>query len=189
MPDLRDWILQRIRDTETAVEACPPWPWTFETDDDAVLAADGIQVAEMLALSGRQLHATGVFVVGNDPAAVLRRCAADRKILDIHHYAGGNRWDQYACHGCGYDDTGYLVDHANDCETLLALAEGYGLTDDERTRLDRPELERPVSLYKSHADWLAAQLRELDETLRSTTPTSDVPAALRGPNWKPRHTA
>jgi hypothetical protein len=186
MPDLHGWISQKIDAAQALAIACPPWPWTFETDDDSVLSADGIQVAEMFALSSQQIRTAGAFVAGNDPAAVLRRCAADRKILAIHSYAGGNSWDQYACHGCGYDDTGYLVDHANDCETLLALAEGYGLTEEARAQLDRPAWERqPAVSGKSALQVIDEFLWETTAT-RQTTTTSDVPAALRGPNWKAR---
>lgn len=121
-------------------------------------------------------------------ATALRRCAADRKILEIHSYRGGV-CEPYACDGCGSDDMGALVDHANDCQTLLALAEGYGITNEELAQLDRPERERPVNLYKSYADQMDAYCRHLDHLLRPTNPTSAVPAALRGPNWKPRPTA
>jgi hypothetical protein len=115
----------------------------------------------------------------------LRRCAADRKILAIHAYSGGS-YEPYACDGCGSDDIGALVDHANDCATLQALAEGYGITDDELARLDRPEEPR-----RDAAPTGKSALQVIDEflwaaaaTRRSTTPTSAVPAALRGPNWK-----
>lgn len=137
MPDLHGWISQKIDATETAAEACPPWPWRFDADEDAVIAADDIQVADVFALSSRQQRAIGIHVVAHDPEAVLRRCAADRKLLEIHGYHGGT-YDVFACTGCGSDDMGYLVDHVNDCETLLALAEGYGIAAEELAALERP---------------------------------------------------
>ncbi|MET9467416.1 DUF6221 family protein [Streptomyces sp. NPDC006544] len=203
MPDLHDWISQQIDAVEgraQRAEAADPSPWRAEHDEAActdgrghahgagmVFASDGIPLwdcegADMLCMTAP----TGIHVAANDPAAVLRRCAADRRILEIHSYAGGDSWDQYACRGCGSDDTGYLIDHTDDCETLLALAEGYGLTDGERAALDRPEPERPVNLYKSWADQMDAYFRRLDDLIRPTNPTSAVPAALRGPNWKAR---
>ncbi|MFJ6667446.1 hypothetical protein [Streptomyces sp. NPDC091383] len=36
-----------------------------------------------------------------------------------------------------------MTSHVNDCPTLLALAEGYGLTQEQHATLDRPEMERP----------------------------------------------
>ncbi|WP_405941590.1 DUF6221 family protein [Streptomyces sp. NBC_00207] len=179
MPDLHGWISQQIDEAEQAARTCPPSPMPVET------GASDYVATEVRDATG-QVRATGLFVT---PAAALRRCAADRKILAIHCYAGGNHWDQYACRGCGSDDTGYLVDHTNDCETLIALAEGYGITDEELAQLDRPEWERPVNLYKSYADQMDAYCRRLDDLLRPTNPTSAVPASLRGPNWKPRFTA
>ncbi len=107
---------------------------------------------------------------------MLRRCAADRKILE-HHAPAGTKWDPYACNGCGVDsEYGHEVDHTNDCPTLLALAEGYGLTEGQRASLDRPEPERPEPKPPVRLDALVRLL--------SARPTSSVPAALRGPNWK-----
>lgn len=139
MPDLHGWISQQIAEREAAAQACPPWPWSFDADEDAVLAADGIQVADVFALSSRQLRAAGIHIIVNDPETALRRCAADRKILELHCYGGGS-FEPYSCNGCGSDsEWGPIVEHTNDCETLQALAEGYGLTDEERAQLDRPE--------------------------------------------------
>ena len=186
MPDLHGWISQKIDEVEQRAQALPPWPWTFDADWEEVKAADGIAVADVFALSGRQLRATGEFIAANDPAAVLRRCAADRKILELHCYAGGS-YEPYACDGCGHDDLGANVDHCNDCGTLQALAAGYGITDDEMAVLDRPEPERPASPGgKSALQVIDEFLWAAAATRRSTTPTSVVPAALRGPNWKDR---
>jgi len=180
MPDLHGWISQQIDAAEGRAQACPPSPLLVET------GTSDYAPVEVRTTAGES-HAVGLLVTA---ATILRRCAADRKILKIHRYAGGDSWDQYACHGCGYDDTGYIVDHTNDCQTLQALADGYGITDGEVCALDRPEWERePSTGGKSALQiideflWAAAEIR------RSATPTSAVPAALRGPNWKPRHTA
>lgn len=142
MPDLHDWISQQIDAAEQRSQACPPWPWTFDADEDAVLAADGIQVADAFALSSRQQRAIGEFIAANDPAAALRRCAADRKILARHRVEptyGRDVWAT-ACASCGTE--GYADDPAteniNDCPELLDLAEGYGLTSETLAQLDRP---------------------------------------------------
>ncbi|WP_157882426.1 hypothetical protein [Streptomyces silvensis] len=83
-----------------------------------------------------------------DPSDALRWCKAHRKILTTHAPAGGGGSDAYACEGCGYNGADYCpelnVEHVNDCPTLLALAEGYGLTKEQRAALDRPEPERPA---------------------------------------------
>lgn len=65
----------------------------------------------------------------NDPESVLRRCAADRKLLELHGSRG---------HSCpAYDYDGDLDDHARFynhevCPVVLLLAEGYGWTGGER---------------------------------------------------------
>jgi hypothetical protein len=64
-------------------------------------------------------------IAANDPASVLRRCAADRKLLTLH--AG-------KMHSCpATDETGYLdewtqFDHSEVCPVVEHLAEGYGWT-------------------------------------------------------------
>jgi hypothetical protein len=72
---------------------------------------------------GRPSKAQSVHVALNDPASVLRRCAADRKLLNLH--AG-------KMHSCpATDETGYLdewtqFDHSEVCPVVEHLAEGYG---------------------------------------------------------------
>lgn len=79
---------------------------------------------------------------------VLRRCAADRKLLTIHKprcvdWAPSDQsgLDGYVCEGCGQEGIcqDWVTEHANDCPVLLAVAEGYGLTGEILAGLDRPE--------------------------------------------------
>lgn len=60
-------------------------------------------------------------IAANDPAAVLRRVAADRKILEAHHRSGKS------CPRCslGAED-GRVVYELDPCETLRLLAAGWG---------------------------------------------------------------
>jgi hypothetical protein len=108
--------------------------------------------------------------------AVLRRCEADRRILARHRLDP----DTYepACKGCGtYGDCDMPnVDNLNDCPELLDLGHAHGLTPDILAGLDRPqapERKPPRELY-DNGGFLAPPIT-----------TSDVPAALRGPHWKP----
>ncbi len=83
---------------------------------------------------GVELHEDVIAHISlHDPQTVLRRCAADRKLLALHNtpgtvfpdgaYLDDNRW----CVGCGYGNDGEpLTPDVNDCPTLNALAEGYG---------------------------------------------------------------
>ncbi|MET7458501.1 DUF6221 family protein [Streptomyces sp. NPDC005574] len=125
MPDLHGWITQQI---DEAHQRADRWHDT-ECDVHATTLIDVtvLQSATLCDCCG--------------PASVLRRCEADRKILAIHAPQDGD-WEPHACQGCGTDsEYGVLVDHTNDCETLQALAEGYGLTEEQRATLDRPEPE------------------------------------------------
>lgn len=75
----------------------------------------------------------------HDPVSVLRRCAADRKLMALHNVPAvvypnsGARADDRRCVGCGFDSHEEpMVDDVNDCPTLRALAEGYGWTGGEQ---------------------------------------------------------
>ena len=151
MPDLHGWIAQQIDAVEAVAKTATPGPWhvteyDWQTDFDAGIGTTAGEVNVV----GHGYEGGGVertedarHIALHDPANVLRRCTADRKILTIHAPAG-TRWDPYACNGCGVDsEYGHEVLHTNDCETLRALAEGYGLTEEQRAELDRPEPERP----------------------------------------------
>lgn len=72
----------------------------------------------------------------NDPESVLRRCAADRKLIAAHPVTR----DVIVVMPDGIHGFGCSVCHTEDlltvgdgwCDTLLALAEGYGWTGGER---------------------------------------------------------
>jgi hypothetical protein len=151
VPDLHGWITQQIDDTERSATR-----W----HDPKCLGREGT------IANGRMTIAATCGCGG--PATVLRRCTADRKILEVHKPYGGRGYGGHACTGCGELNEDWAVDHTNDCPTLLALAEGYGLTSEALTTLDRPVPEPypPVRLSGPRPD------------------TRRVPPALRGPNWK-----
>ncbi|MFJ7269387.1 DUF6221 family protein [Streptomyces sp. NPDC099050] len=151
MPDLHGWISQQIDHAEARARAASAWGSNWYHDDFVHEIRDegnGNTIAHVYQPE------YAAHIVGQDPAAALRRCAADRKLLEIHAYAGGT-YEPYACTGCGGDDMGALVDHANDCETLLALAAGYGITADELAALERPEPPRRETSGKSFSKLLA----------------------------------
>lgn len=119
---------------------------------------------------------------------VRLRCEADRRILARHRLAAEWGWTFDApCHGCG--TSGYcddpVTENLNDCPELLDLAHAHGITPEILASLDRPKPpERqpvePGPLGTAIADvWGDALLASL-----RATPIGDVPAALRGPNWK-----
>lgn len=144
MPDLHGWITQQIDTMETVASAATPGPWITPDHDDQVGMLEVRTAHEadiMIGYVADVATADAHHIALHDPTTVLRRCAADRKILEVHAPQGGD-WEPHACLGCGTDsEFGVLVDHTNDCETLHALAEGYGLTEEQRAQLDRPEPE------------------------------------------------
>ncbi|MFD8899879.1 DUF6221 family protein [Streptomyces ardesiacus] len=100
------WHVVERQATEVFVVARDQWDRTAE-----VVPTYGGGHAEHIAL--------------NDPASVLRRCAADRKLLELHGGRG---------HGCpAYDYDGDLDEFARfynheACPVVQHLAEGYGWT-------------------------------------------------------------
>lgn len=110
---------------------------------------------------------------------VRLRCEADRRIL-ARHRRDPDCLAWAACKGCGNDDWGLPnVDSVNDCPELLDLAHAHGLTDEILAGLDRPQ---PSELKPVFGDRYAN-----GGILTPPITTSDVPEALRGTRWKPRH--
>ncbi|MFF3891360.1 DUF6221 family protein [Streptomyces sp. NPDC001914] len=152
MPDLHGWITQQINETERlasrAAELCgchPPAPaWSFrdgdEPSDGHILVVDEPHPGLKRKI-GRRWNSSyeGLFmaehIVRHDPAAVLRRCAADRRILAAHPYTttvinpqDGSSNAGFGCETCHAWDA--VPEGRGNCSTLLDLAEGYGLTEE-----------------------------------------------------------
>lgn len=129
MPDLYGWIVERLVAMERQVRDQESTMWQIYLGGDSLAQV------------------------------VFRRCAADRKLLEVHKPRGGE-WDPYVCEGCG--QAGYCQDwvteNANDCPVLLAVAEGYGLTEEILAGLDRPEWKPPRPTVPSVLGKAAEQL-------------------------------
>jgi len=82
-----------------------------------------------------------------NPVNALRRCEADRRILNRHRLNPDAYWAEAAmCEGCGTEDEMAYprTENLNDCPELLDLAHAHGITDEILATLDRPqEGERP----------------------------------------------
>lgn len=181
MPDLHDWITQQIDHIESSLhdvdkEHGRHWTtrwnassdtFTIYDDNDSAVAADALPVAAWL-------------IARHDPAAVRRRCEADRRILARHRLNPDAYWaDAAMCKGCG--DEGEMADprteNLNDCPELLDLAHAHGLTPEILAGLDRPqEGERPEPRAFRIPDLISEPIIRM--ALR------DLPPSLRGPNWK-----
>lgn len=133
MPDLHGWITQQVTERERLAELISPGgyapdEWRIEPSRSGRWAqiiacsrtnieppeAAGRDSDQPVALvqTGRNEH---LLIAMHDPAAVLRRCAADRKTLELHRAEPGQHPDF-----CGYDK------HELPCPGLRLLAEGYG---------------------------------------------------------------
>lgn len=166
MPDLHGWITQEIDDREQLAELISPGgyapdEWRIEPSrsgrwaqivaysrtniepPEAAVRESDQPVA--LVQTGRNEH---LLIAMHDPASVLRRCVADRKILARHRLDPNACWaDAAMCEGCGTEgEMGYArTENLNDCPELLDLGYAHGLTDEILASLDRPqEGKRPA---------------------------------------------
>lgn len=147
MRDLHAWITQQVVEAEAVARNATSGPWRDETKrhewQGRVIIYPGVSpVAEVdLDGSGGVLSpADAAHIVLHNPTAVLRRCEADRRILDRHTIDPDRVAFPAACNGCGNDDWGMPnVENINDCPELLDLAHAHGITGEELAQLDRPQ--------------------------------------------------
>ncbi|MGW0920070.1 hypothetical protein ACWD3J_13770 [Streptomyces sp. NPDC002755] len=121
-PGLHEWIAGEIKRREEAVSAlvglgtCPDW--------------------------GHCLPECSHEAPAKPAADVLRRCAADRKILAAHPRIEApeailpylNAQPGFACETCHADDG--VVRGGGNCATILALSEAYGLEPADRADVE-----------------------------------------------------
>lgn len=184
MTDLHGWITQQIDKAEAVARAA------IDSDSGRWFVGDRWNVYHVEDEAPNEDEETNTLVCWgnvkdqsehialNDPAAVLRRCAADRRVLARHRLATEWSWTlpgDAPCYGCGTqgDCDDPVTAQLNDCPELLDLAHAHGITDEILASLDRPEMPP----------------RPAPKPLGGVLPpgvgaTADVPPALRGPNWK-----
>lgn len=130
MTDLVERLRAALDAEEARLHALPPFPWKLNPDDDTeVYAADDVVVAWAWALSTSQQQRVALHILAGSPEHGLRMVAAHRQILDLHAPHGG-AYAPYAraCSGCGLspEEEPRVLD-INQCPTLTALAEAYGV--------------------------------------------------------------
>ena len=117
MPDLHGWITQQIDQAQRIAEAARghgEGRWHHETGYHSGRVTD--ERGETVVYDeGAPLEEEAAHIAMHDPAAVLRRCEADRKTLALHQPEPGQHPDF-----CGYDK------HELPCPSLRLLAEAYG---------------------------------------------------------------
>lgn len=179
--DLHAWITQqvdlRVAEAEEAADGAGDAHWQAAEEASCECCVHLRTAAGGLLCTPDSRYVD--HMAANDPAAVLRRCEADRRIL-ARHRLDPNVTYEPACEGCGtygYADLSN-VDNLNDCPELLDLAHAHGITPDILASLDRPQPPEPEP-----RDGRRLGLGDILATPPLTT--ADVPAALRGPRWKP----
>lgn len=126
--DLVSRLLTAIDETERLANAATPGPWRVD-DERYAEAIYGGEVGCVVG-GGRWAGESSVFdstedalhIVHNDPAAVLRRCQADRELIALHPQDAELGW---LCQLCGGE--GQNIDCTYPCDTLRLLAGSYGV--------------------------------------------------------------
>ncbi|WP_411096000.1 DUF6221 family protein [Streptomyces sp. 020-2-3H-GM] len=141
-PGLHEWITEEIQLREQTVRAADKeigrlWQtrWDAATDSFEVVTESGLLVASGLS-PGVAGH-----IAGNAPEATHRRCAADRKILAAHPYTTRVVDPSYGPHTAGFGcetchDWDGVPEGRGNCPTILALAEAYGLDDENNADVE-----------------------------------------------------
>jgi hypothetical protein len=141
--DLTAQLLAAIEETERIASAATKGPWEYHSSQYRVVNGDGLGVVSQRDYALPVLDGDGRHIAHHDPQAVTRRCAADRKIVELHSGAHSCRelstgtypadWPPSASYG----SPGAEWRHGNDeyfegsCPTLRLLAEAYGITTEE----------------------------------------------------------
>ncbi len=131
--DVLAWMEHAITEREQVAQAAaalqddPENGWGIV--DDSSYAVPSKQRAISPHIGFTHEPESAEHIVLNNPAKVLRRCAADRKLLKLH---AGNM------HSCpATDETDYLDEwthfgYEDLCPVVRGLAEGYGWTEGDR---------------------------------------------------------
>lgn len=131
---LRETLDAAERVAEAAARETTSADWEYQHHDNRLVATipPRFTVADVDYLD----PAPGKFMADNDPAAVLRRIAADRKTLAEHKLTGADFDGTRMCLACGgynmnsgWGAVGYRT--VWPCPTIRNLAEGYGWKDDQ----------------------------------------------------------
>ncbi|MFE0206957.1 DUF6221 family protein [Streptomyces sp. NPDC058985] len=148
-----DWVISEREDAATAAAVPHGQHWVQgfpeqHKDPDLRYGWD----ADMVHLSQTDPHIAyqclsdeiAALTVLHDPEAVLRRCAADRKLLELHQAVDCGAFGcdcGLKCRTCDWTasqetgiDAGWgeVDQHIYPCPTVRAIAEGYGWTEGER---------------------------------------------------------
>ena len=135
MSDLYGWTLEHVAAREDVARAATAGPWKAESHyvrgTREVVYSEVHPVAELEGNGdgGVLSEADALHIALNGPDDVLRRCTADRRLLERHQpqQDGSAFPDSMQCRTCSQDGgDGYQYLVPAPCPTLRDLAEGYG---------------------------------------------------------------
>lgn len=139
---LIDRLAAAIDAKEAKAQAATPGPWTAcQQYEDGPVGVDVVPSDRTGAyvvcpdVNAGMIAEDAEHIADNDPATVLRMCQAHRKIVERHHADDRSGWrgpGDYgsidpACAECGSTDLAVPWP----CPTLLDLAAGYDLTEED----------------------------------------------------------
>lgn len=130
MSDPAEYLAAAITRTENLARAADDGPWSAGGIGDHGWLISNANSFAIETEDSQQGRATADHIAAvADPEAVLRRCAAERKILDEHPNV--NEGDCGTCVNghWGYPTHGGSSPASWPCATIRNLAEGYGWTD------------------------------------------------------------
>ncbi|MFF0816620.1 DUF6221 family protein [Rhodococcus sp. NPDC003318] len=129
-----EFLLERIDDDEEIALAAAGWDSSGRVRDAGLWHREGVN--SVTNSWGRTVvHGDGTppedsqaeHIVHNDPARVLRECAAKREILEHHRPVDAGLSQSNACYGCGTAGPcgDYIAEDISDCPVLTSLAAVY----------------------------------------------------------------
>lgn len=138
MNDLVSRLLAAIEQLEKIARECGDeddrrWKWSLLSETVRTESGDYVACGPW---DGDVDSNYALHMVMNDPNVVLRRCAADRVILQQHRPINDAGWICGVCIEPGYIGFEYRSDWPTvnaPCPTLVALASAYGLSVEEET--------------------------------------------------------
>jgi nucleotide-binding universal stress UspA family protein len=155
--DLHTWITQQVDAAEVAARKAADCATArrWEVVGSLIVAVPDENTAgpDIIESTFHTYDDALVHAALHDPAAALRRCEADRRILARHNVdpdEASHHLFATACRGCGThgDCDDPEIDNINDCPELLDLAHAHGITDEILAGLDRPQPPEPTPAQK-----------------------------------------
>ncbi|RCH70466.1 hypothetical protein DT019_02975 [Streptomyces sp. SDr-06] len=182
------WLRDAMDAAQRDAEAATPGPWAPKAadpgDDEVYTEHDGehgdlfgevvayVRGQEYRGKSGRTLANMRLIATHADPNAVLRRIAADRKLLELHADDGCHDCTTCAKEGEETNELGCAFHQPlpYPCDTVRLLAEAWGWTEDVTGDIHDADLRN----YAAVAEALKESLRRTVDTMPAGHPVANL---------------